>query len=350
MEKRVAKVIKEEADKWILKVEGITNPLWLYKDKANRSGIGDQIQVGLLLDVEIIQNEKGQWRVDKAWLNKFEFPTFSQTNENFYLKIYKQRLFDESYKFDKEFHKKFQHSKFNEALIAKINNRNIENAEQLLGKDKVKADADLVFHPDWRLVVGLGGTSVYETVMTLHHVYGIPYLPASAIKGIVRSYVIKEIYKNEIEAFTKQDFCDVFGCNGEGEIEDIEGQKHSYKSFYKKDADIRKDKTDSGDRVGRVIFFDAFPEQRINLEADIMNPHYPEWYNNGTPPADWQNPIPIPFLTIGKDTSFQFVIGVKQDKYKALLEKAKTWLIDALTQHGIGAKTSVGYGYMQKAK
>ena len=40
---------------------------------------------------------------------------------------------------------------------------------------------------DWRLIVGLGNESVYDTSMTLHHVYGIPYIPASAVKGVVRS-------------------------------------------------------------------------------------------------------------------------------------------------------------------
>ena len=41
-----------------------------------------------------------------------------------------------------------------------------------------------------RLIVGLGAASVYETSMTLHHIYGIPYLPGSAIKGVTRSYRI----------------------------------------------------------------------------------------------------------------------------------------------------------------
>ena len=43
---------------------------------------------------------------------------------------------------------------------------------------------------DWRLVVGLGGAAVYETAMTLHHVYGIPYLPGSAVKGVTRSRAV----------------------------------------------------------------------------------------------------------------------------------------------------------------
>lgn len=53
----------------------------------------------------------------------------------------------------------------------------------------------------WRLVCGLGVESVYETGMTFHPVLGIPYLPASSIKGIVRSWVItKEFGSKEEEA------------------------------------------------------------------------------------------------------------------------------------------------------
>jgi CRISPR/Cas system CMR subunit Cmr6 (Cas7 group RAMP superfamily) len=37
-------------------------------------------------------------------------------------------------------------------------------------------------------------------------------------------------------------------------------------------------------------------------------------------------------------------LGIK-DANTALLDKAKDWLIKALVNHGIGAKTAVGYGY-----
>src|SRR5579872_4123075 len=46
---------------------------------------------------------------------------------------------------------------------------------------------------DWRMVVGLGGESVLETDLTLHHLYGIPFIPGSALKGLTRSYVTSEV-------------------------------------------------------------------------------------------------------------------------------------------------------------
>jgi CRISPR-associated protein Cmr6 len=79
------------------------------------------------------------------------------------------------------------------------------------------------------------------------------------------------------------------------------------------------------------------------MKLDIMNPHYPDYYGKGKPPADWQNPIPIHFLTV-EETSFIFSISSTKQNSN-LLSAADKWLKQALSGHGIGAKTSVGYGY-----
>lgn len=204
---------------------------------------------------------------------------------------------------------------------------------------------------DWRLIVGLGNESVYETSVTLHHVYGIPYIPASAVKGVVRSWIITECFnQDEEKAILDKGFCDVFGCPKK--IKDTP-------SYYEEE------------RKGKVWFFDAFPLSKPEIEVDIMNPHYGDYYNlkNPEPPADYLKPNPIIFLTVGeKDKKgsplqFQFLIGIKEKDnrvIKSLQEKTKSkfegekpfkvamdFLKAALTHHGIGAKTAVGYGYMK---
>jgi len=58
---------------------------------------------------------------------------------------------------------------------------------------------------NWKLSIGLGAVSVYETSITLHHIYGVPYIPASAIKGSLRSYIIIDEFEgNEKEALKKE--------------------------------------------------------------------------------------------------------------------------------------------------
>ncbi len=172
--------------------------------------------------------------------------------------------------------------------------------------------------PEWRMVVGLGNESVYETGMTLHHIYGFPYIPASAVKGITNHYA-KEEYESEKE------------------------KRHLIFGVDEKEAGIGNAKQ------GKVIFFDAFPTGKIILSPDIMNNHYPKYYDGGEkPPADWQSPNPIFFLTV-KNTAFRFALAIKQGEDSELLELAKEWLEEALSENGIGAKTAVGYGYMSES-
>jgi CRISPR-associated protein Cmr6 len=261
----------------------------------------------------------------------------------------------------------------------------------------------LEFSPDWRLILGIGSSSVYEVGMTLHHVYGIPYIPASSIKGLVRSWIIQNCFgvesESELEsgseatAFQESKLlCDIFGCaekyeyetwvdkNGIEVTEDFidkddndkpmkpKKKKASKDSFYK----INSKKTDVNisEKQGDVIFFDAFPMSAPNVEPDIMNVHYPDYYNDKQgkiAPTDFQSPNPVSFLTVGNkdlsgnDLKFVTYIGVRENKmiseldanYNNLLSKdmsilefVSVWLKKALTEHGIGAKTAVGYGYM----
>ncbi|MGI5992796.1 MAG: type III-B CRISPR module RAMP protein Cmr6 [Methanosarcina sp.] len=189
-----------------------------------------------------------------------------------------------------------------------------------------------IYKIDWKLAIGLGNESVYETAIALHHIYGIPYISGSALKGVVRSYIILENFsKNEngdidlknaeARALKDQGFCDLFGCPKE--------------SFY------------GESRQGKVIFFDALPLSEPIIEPEIMNPHYSEYYSdnsNTVPPADYHDPKPIFFLIV-KDMKFEFTVGSKNTN---LLSVAYDCMSKALKEHGIGAKTSVGYGYFEE--
>ncbi|WP_018084474.1 type III-B CRISPR module RAMP protein Cmr6 [Desulfurispora thermophila] len=183
----------------------------------------------------------------------------------------------------------------------------------------------------WRLVVGLGNQSVYETSLTLHPVYGFPYLPGSALKGLVRSYVIERSFRQqENAALADPGFCLVFG---------------------------NPRQENSSARRGMVHFYDAFPLAEPCVEPDIMNNHYSEYYADSTgqkPPGDYYDPLPIYFLTV-KETAFVFYLGIAEKHNQPIdsgkftgykpLELAEKWLREALQQHGAGAKTAVGYGF-----
>lgn len=191
---------------------------------------------------------------------------------------------------------------------------------------------------DWRLTIGLGNESVYETSITLHHIYGIPYIPASAIKGVVHHWAIDQL-KEKAENKENPEIL----SRKQKEIKDIFGAEWDFKN------PVNPVILSENNEQGKIIFFDAFPCSEPTIEPDIMNNHYNDYYGGDKPPTDFQNPNPVLFLTV-KDTSFQFIIGVRNTENEDLLTTAKDWLKNALTQKGIGAKTAVGYGYMSEKK
>lgn len=206
------------------------------------------------------------------------------------------------------------------------------------------------FHMDqtWNMVVGLGTTSVSETSMTLHHIYGVPYIPGQTLKGIVRSYIICEFFESNEEAAMKNElFTWMFGRE---EIADKDG-----KNF------------DS--RQGSLIFFDAAPifKNDAKYKIDIMTNHHMKYYekNDIKYLNDSEHPNPIRMLVIS-GAEFAFRIAVKKKNadcpnlklyfeehvngISTLLDSAVRYTKAALQFHGAGAKTSVGYGLFKESK
>jgi len=183
------------------------------------------------------------------------------------------------------------------------------------------------------LITGIGESHPHEVSMVFDHNMGIPYIPASGVKGIVRlahtlsifldeNGKVKEPYKDqEYLDETKEDIPDIFG--GEKNIADQEKEKKII---------LR----------GRVVFLDSYPAKIPDLHIDIMNPHYAPYYSESKPPADHYNPTPIKFLTVAKDSTFVF--RAVAEKKENLPEKVRSAFIKALTEEGVGAKTAVGYG------
>ena len=170
---------------------------------------------------------------------------------------------------------------------------------------------------DSRLIIGLGGTSVIETGMTLHPLYGFPYLPGSGLKGLARAYAEIAVKPRP----SGDDLHEVFGSDN----------KNPKEAFL-------------DNRQGKVFFMDGLPTTFPKLDLDIMNPHYGEYYRGENPPADYLNPVPITFLAVAAEQKFSFAI---YSRNKNLAEKVRAWLIGGLTELGAGGKTNVGYGYFK---
>lgn len=173
-----------------------------------------------------------------------------------------------------------------------------------------------------RMVVGMGHSSSFENGMLLHRVHGIPYVNGEALKGAARSYA-SEVVQDD-NSFQTKIFREIFGSPKNDE------------------------KVEEGDVcLGKVIFFDAFPEMNQELfDVDIVTCHYGAYYTPETDPppepGDWYSPDPISFLAVRKAIKFRFAVASSE---KDLATQAWAWLKNALTRRGLGAKKHIGYGH-----
>ncbi len=164
--------------------------------------------------------------------------------------------------------------------------------------------------PEWRVVVGLGTHKVLDGGITLHHTYGAPIMPASALKGVTRLYA---------ECVAKAPAERIVTLFGEAEVEA---------------------------RRGDLVFLDGIPVAPPVIERDVANPHFAAYYGDpaNVPPADYMTPRPIFFLTVGRGSRFAFGVASLSRDDVAVADGA-LWLQGALQDLGVGAKSSAGYGY-----
>ncbi len=316
--------------------------------------------------------------------------------DNFALKLYKAARYEaakDSYKFtffknDQrervyfEIKANYGHLKDNFDALCQ---RQAQQAERLYPGNSQR----ITLAPQWRLILGIGSESVYETNMTLHHLYGMPYLPSSSIKGVLRSWVISQVFAQpdnvpdtekkfplvnaETRAILKSKlFCTIFGCpEKEKSVKfDPNGNPIKKNNEYQKG---EEEKNALGtESQGIITFFDGLPTAAPVIKTDVMNVHYKDWYKElgYQPPTDTQRTNPIHFLTVSNENNLRFQTHIASPKGNVkikdisndyglfikntsmtgdttLLDLAAHWLTKALTEHGIGAKTAVGYGHMK---
>lgn len=212
----------------------------------------------------------------------------------------------------------------------KSNNFQEANAylNKLNERQRQIADKSFTLTTKSRLIVGLGGGSALEVSIKLHFIYGFPYIPSSAIKGVLRAYKILKKVNFDFEKYSDL----------EKKIESGNREDKEIGTFVR----VFGNQQYKGD----LIILDAIPKKFPKLEEDIMNPHYPKYYNEKEPPADNQYPVPIKFLTVEKEEKFNFYFKNSQVYKEAFETDLKQDLIEAFNYIGIGAKTGIDYGVL----
>ena len=99
-------------------------------------------------------------------------------------------------------------SKIYEKNVFEIINEKTEHIKNnLIGFQTIYSN---LIQSDTPLVCGLGAAHVLETALTLHHIWGVPYIPGSSLKGVCRQVAFwklvegKSIPENELENFQKK--------------------------------------------------------------------------------------------------------------------------------------------------
>lgn len=185
-----------------------------------------------------------------------------------------------------------------------------------------------IYHCTGNFVTGLGNAHPLENGFLWHPTLGTPYLPGSAVKGLVRA-VIETAYEGEDKGELLKRW---FGTAQKGDV-----PEHS----------------------GQFIFLDALPIEPCPLHVEVMTPHMGKWYEQGgkkpltadVQPGDWHAPVPVSYLT-ARDLKLQFIVLPRAgtgDLAALVKELGDLWqaLDYGLQYLDAGAKTAIGFGCMK---
>ncbi|WP_457676804.1 type III-B CRISPR module RAMP protein Cmr6 [Thiolapillus sp.] len=176
---------------------------------------------------------------------------------------------------------------------------------------------------------GLGNAHPLENGFAFLWPYGLPYLPGSGVKGVLRQ-AARELSTGQ--------WGDTRGWKKEA-ITALFGEEDSNRA-----------------QRGALIFWDVIPRLPGNLQLEVMTPHQAKYYRGEDTPHDSGQPNPIYYLTVPPRSGFTFHVTCNTDllthtcpdllddqAWKTLIREAFAHAFDWL---GFGAKGAVGYGAM----
>ena len=180
-------------------------------------------------------------------------------------------------------------------------------------------------------MTGTGMEHPLENGFAFLNPYGLPYLPGSSVKGVLRrtaELLVAGEFNGETHGWNQQVITALFG------LEPGKGEDNSAR--------------------GALIFWDVLIEPKdCKLGIDILTPHFSHYYFDSKTPHESGSPNPVPFLVVPPGAKFVFHVQCIpaliadvalrnnwKTMIKIVLEHAFDWL-------GFGAKTASGYGQLQ---
>ncbi len=209
-----------------------------------------------------------------------------------------------------------------------------------------------------RLLVGHGNASATDVGLTIHHTWGVPVIPGSALKGLMAHYVDAvygpddpDLAPWEQPDEEQRERARYQGVTWKGR-RIARGPGEFYRILFgspdaELDAVMRDRGLKAGASKGVVTFHDALyvpesaPEDKP-YAVDVVTVHQKSYYNSAGAswPNDYDRPNPVAFLTVRPGARMLFALSGPPD----WAQLAEGMLRDALSEWGVGAKTSAGYG------
>ncbi len=199
-------------------------------------------------------------------------------------------------------------------------------------------------------ISGLGMTHPTETGMVLDHTSGMPYIPASSQKGVLRmAHIINSLF-DDIGNWQDLDVLISQGLVREERNKDTkEIEQHWQEDDASKALFGFSEKKNS--LAGQLVVLDAYPLAPPPLSEEILNPHFMKYYSGERGPTEDQSPNPVKFMVVksGADFVFRLLLrqpleSAKEKNQKKLESVIQKNLHRAISEEGMGAKTALGFG------
>lgn len=183
-------------------------------------------------------------------------------------------------------------------------------------------------------VTGLGISHPIENGFAWHPSLGVPYLPGSGLKGVLRNWL--ESGGPDLEAA--------------GGLDPSPSGNPSAPGAPDEETITRLLGSPKPATAGALDFLPLLPTRPVSLSSDVVNPHHLGYRQGQEWPADWQDPVPSFFLSVATSNRWQFAVLPRPGRASPEdAERAMTWLVQAADWYGFGAKTAVGYGRFKRS-
>ena len=172
--------------------------------------------------------------------------------------------------------------------------------------------------------------------MSFDYTTGLPYIPGSEIKGMLRSSFIN--HPEDTLAALKSKT----GIENLNEADLLALERVIFGNRIK-----RKPADQNPDEQGGVIFYDAFPIQG-SMGMDSITSHHKKKGNKDSIPPELQEPNPIKTLKVAAGSIFEFRFAIPDElkfgEHSIKRAKVKELFLQLILDWGMGAKTKLGYG------